>query len=274
MNLGSMNHPLSRRPAGPSFTLTRAEFRAEFRLTTLVTLPTIPCSPSEHSSDSAPLPGNGASVIERHGVSATPPPHGDHAREILEQVASGKRVSQRSLARDTGIALGLANLLIRRMVRQGWVRMIRVRRNRIRYLITPAGVAEKARRSRAHFAGSVRYYAQARDRIAQRFVTLSDEWPSGNNGSAEKRIVFCGAGEEAEIGYVCLQGTDLQLVGVIDDQPGKQFFGLPVRPYESLRAGRLADVPFDIIVVMSFADERPIRRRLAAVNCSASVFWI
>jgi DNA-binding MarR family transcriptional regulator len=199
---------------------------------------------------------------------------GDHAREILEQVASGKRVSQRSLARDTGIALGLANLLIHRMVQRGWVRLIRVRRNRIRYLITPAGIAEKARRSRAHFAGSIRYYAQARDRIAQRLLTLSDEWPAGTNGSGGKRIVFCGCGEEAEIGYVCLQGTDLQLVGVIDDQPRKQFFGLPVSPYESLRPGRLADVPFGMIVVMSFADERPIRRRLASVNCSAPVFWI
>ena len=137
----------------------------------------------------------------------------------------------------------------------------------------PAGIAEMARRSRAPFAGSVRYYAQARDRIAQRLLTLSDEWPAGGNGSS-KRIVFCGAGEEAEIGYVCLQGTDLQLVGVVDDQPRKQFFGLPVNPYESLGAGRLADVAFDIIVVMSFADERRIRRRLASVNCSAPVFWI
>lgn len=202
-----------------------------------------------------------------------PRSHADHAREILEQVASGKRVSQRSLARDTGIALGLANLLIRRMVRQGWVRIIRVRPNRIRYLITPAGIAEKARRSRAHLAGSVRYYAQARDRIAQRLLTLSAEWPAGSDGSG-KRIVFCGAGEEAEIGYVCLQGTDLQLVGVIDDQPGKRFFGLSVSPYEALTPGRLGDVPFDIIVVMSFGDERPIRRRLAAVNGSAPVFWI
>jgi hypothetical protein len=204
----------------------------------------------------------------------SPHSHADHAREILEQVASGKRVSQRSLARDTGIALGLANLLIRRMTRQGWVRMIRVRPNRIRYVITPAGLAEKARRSRAYLAGSIRYYAQARDRIAQRLLTLSTSWAPQMEGAAEKRIIFYGAGEEAEIGYVCLQATDLRLVGVVDDQPGKRFFGLPVSSFESLAPGRLGDVPFDILVVMSFADDTPIRRRLASVNYSASVFWI
>jgi hypothetical protein len=207
-------------------------------------------------------------------VSAIPHPNADHAREILEQVASGKRVSQRSLARDTGIALGLANLLVRRMIRQGWVRMIRVHPSRVRYLITPAGLAEKARRSRAHLAGSIRYYAQARDRIAQRLRTLSAEWPANGNGNAGKRIIFCGAGEEAEIGYVCLQGTDLQLVGVVDDRPGDRFFGLPVSPYDSLAPGRLGDVPFEIVVVMSVADERPIRRRLASLDYSAPVFWI
>ena len=198
----------------------------------------------------------------------------DHACAILEQVASGKQISQRSLARDSGIALGLANLLIRRMARQGWLRMVRVRPNRIRYLITPAGLAEIGRRSRAHLAGSIRYYAQTRDRIAQRLQTLSATWPVRSGAIPGKRIIFYGAGEEAEIGYVCLQGVDLQLVGVVDDQPGKQFFGLPVSSFDALSPCRLGDVPFDILVVMSFADETPIRRRLASVSYSAPVFWI
>lgn len=199
----------------------------------------------------------------------------DHSRVILEQVASGKRVSQRSLARDSGIALGLANLLVRRMVRQGWVRMVGVRPNRVRYLITPAGLAERARRSRAHLAGSIRYYAHARDRIAQRFASLSAEWPRVSHGNGDKRIVFCGAGEVAEIGYICLQGTDLRLVGVVDHCPGKQFFGLSVSPYAALSSGRLGEVPFDTLVVMSFDEETKVQRQLAGTGHPASgVFWI
>lgn len=204
-----------------------------------------------------------------------PRPAVDHSREILEQVATRKAVSQRSLARDTGIALGLANLLIRRMVRQGWVRMVRVRPNRVTYLITPAGLAEKARRSRAHLAGTVAQYVQARDRIGQRFAELSAAWPAARNGGRGKRIVFCGAGEVAEIGYVCLQRTDLQLVGVVESDPGRQFFGFPVQPYEALAPGRLGDVRFGMLVVMTFGDRRPVRQRLSLAGYpAASVFWI
>jgi hypothetical protein len=207
-------------------------------------------------------------------VSALTGSGADHARTILEQVASGKHISQRSLARESGIALGLANLLVRRMARRGWVRMVRLRPNRIRYLITPAGAAEIARRSRAHLADSMSSYAQARDRIAQRLCTLSAEWC--NRGADDrKRIVFLGGGEEAEIGYVCLQQTDLELVGVVDGCGGKRFFGRPVSSLDALAPGRLGDLPFDVLVVMSFGDEKKIRRQLsAAAYPISSVFWI
>jgi DNA-binding MarR family transcriptional regulator len=199
----------------------------------------------------------------------------DPSREILEQVAFGNGVSQRSLARSTGIALGLANLLIRRMVGKGWVRMVPVRPNRVSYVITPAGRAEKARRSRAYLAGSVQHYVRVRDQISQRFASLSAEWSVRENRNAEKRIVFCGAGDVAEIGYFCLQGTDLQLAGVVDHCAGKPFFGMSVSPYEALAPGTLGDVPFQTLVVMSFSDVARIRRQLARVGYPASrVFWI
>jgi DNA-binding MarR family transcriptional regulator len=54
--------------------------------------------------------------------------------------------SQRSLSRDMGIALGLTNLIIRRLVHKGWVRIIRIKPNRVRYLLTPAGIAELSSR--------------------------------------------------------------------------------------------------------------------------------
>jgi hypothetical protein len=207
----------------------------------------------------------------------SPLPHvpPDHSCRILEQVASRTPISQRTLARDTGIALGLANLLVRRMVADGWLQMIRVGPNRVRYLITPAGLAERDRRRRAHLAGSVRYYAEARDRISERFATLSAEWQPDARGSGEKRIVFCCAGEVAEIGYVCLQRTDLVLVGVVDAAPGHSFFGVPVSPFEALAPGRIGDVPFDRLVITSFDDQAAISRLLDARGLrGASVFWL
>jgi hypothetical protein len=195
-----------------------------------------------------------------------------HVHRLLEEIENGRGVSQRLLSRRLGIALGLTNLLIRRVVRKGWVRMIQIKPNRVSYLITPAGLSEKARMSRAYLAYSIRFYADARDRIARRFQELSEEWPAGET---EKRIVFYGAGEVAEIGYVCIHSTDLKLVGIVDPGERRRFFGLDVCPASQLQAKMLGDVPFGRLIVMSFGDRTDLERQLAALDYpAADVAWI
>ena len=91
--------------------------------------------------------------------------HDQHVHRLLTEIETHAQVSQRSLAQSLGIALGLTNLLLHRIVRKGWVRMVHIKANRVRYLLTPAGLAEKARMSRDSLNYSVRFYAEARDRI-------------------------------------------------------------------------------------------------------------
>jgi hypothetical protein len=167
-------------------------------------------------------------------------------------------MSQRTLSRNVGIALGLTNLLLRRVVHKGWVKVTSIQRNRVRYLITPAGIAEKTRISREYLASSVKLYSEARDRILRTLAGLSGQWPDVD----AKRIVFFGGGEVAEIAYVCLQETDLQLVGVVDDARAKPFFGVPVHPVDRLQSSTLDGVPYGRIIVMSFTDHAAIRRTL------------
>ncbi|MSO30111.1 MAG: winged helix-turn-helix transcriptional regulator [Acidobacteria bacterium] len=175
-----------------------------------------------------------------------------HARRILDVFELEHGVSQRSLSKELGIALGLTNLLVKRLVHKGWVRVIQIKPNRVRYLITPAGIVEKTRMSRAYFDSSVQFYKQTRDRIQQQFSVLSSTWPDTGATGLPKRIVFYGAGEVAEIGYICLVETDLQLVGVVDATRTKPFFGLKVCSPEQLDRLVLNGQPFDRLVVMSF----------------------
>ena len=158
------------------------------------------------------------------------------------------------------MALGLTNLLVRRLASKGYIKVIGIQRNRLRYLLTPAGVAEKARISREYLANTVRLYTETRDRIRGSLDRLSSEWP--DPADPQKRIVFYGAGEVAEIGYVGLQGTDLRLVGVVDDYVERPFFGLPVQPPSALAAGTLAGEPYERIVLMSFRKSELMMRRL------------
>ena len=194
--------------------------------------------------------------------------HDQHTHKLLAAIEADQHQSQRSLARSLGIALGLTNLLLRRLVRKGWVRMIHIKPNRVRYLLTPTGIAEKARMSRDSLQYSVRFYADARSRIRDQFAKL------GSNGTQDavaagggRRIVFFGAGEVAEIGYVCLQETELDLIGVIGDTRRARFFNVPIYPLTELRGQQLAGELFDWLLVMSFDD----RERTAATLQAADV---
>ena len=209
-------------------------------------------------------------------MSSTPTPtHERHSLRILDAVESDHHVSQRSLASELGIALGLTNLLVKRPLRKGWVRVIHVKPNRVRYLITPAGIAEKTRMSRAYFESSVQFYRQTRDRIQQQFSALSTNWPGDGATGLRKRIVFYGAGEVAEIGYVCLVETDLQLVGVVDVARTKPFFGLDVCAPEHLDGLALGGQAFDRLVVMSFGNTDALRAEILALRVPLDrVFWL
>lgn len=198
--------------------------------------------------------------------------HADYFRILLEEIEAGNGRSQRSLAKQLGIALGLTNLLLRQIIRRGWIRMVQIKPNRVVYLITPAGLAEKAQMSRDYLVYSARFYVSARDRLLEAFGALSEAWPTQDTPC---RVAFYGAGEIAEIGYVCLHSTDLTLVGVVDETRGTPFFGLPVRRPHDLAKNQLAGVPFDRLVVMVLDNLADVERTLevAAVPREA-VFWL
>lgn len=198
--------------------------------------------------------------------------HEHHSRRILDAFETGQGVSQRRLAKDLGIALGLTNLLVKRLVRKGWVRVISINPNRVRYLITPTGLAEKTRMSRAYFEQSVGFYQQTRDRIREQFAMVAN---SADRAPQPTRIVFYGAGEVAEIGYICLADRELRLVGVIDKSRTKTFFGFPVHRAEDIADLTLNGEPFDHLVVMSFAVTEALKAEVAALGVPPErVVWL
>ena len=203
------------------------------------------------------------------------PSHDDYHQHILSRIEAGAPITQRSLAKELGIALGLTNLLIHRVIKKGWVKAVNVRRNRIHYLITPEGIAEKARVTRAYFDNTMRLYTETRDQIRQNLDRLSYTWPADHLPAGQKRIVFYGCGEVAEIAFICLDGTDLRLVGVVDDKRQKPFFGIPVHPPIALSGDHLNGYEFGRLVVTSFRRADDIRARLETSGYPLErVFWL
>lgn len=189
-------------------------------------------------------------------------PHSEieYDRKVLQAIASGQRVTQRALSSDLGVALGLTNLLIRRLVAKGYVKVSGIGTRHIRYLMTASGWEALAHATRRSLESTVHLYTETREQIRGSLSAIStrcDMDPSG-----QKRVVFYGAGDVAEIAYVSLQGTDLTLVGVVDDRRTGRFFDVQICPPDQLAAETIGTVPYGHVVVTSLRHADAIRARI------------
>jgi len=173
--------------------------------------------------------------------------HDERELEILTAIEEGTPLTQRVLAQRLGVALGLANLYVKRLVSKGFIKVREFptkpyARKRLRYVLTPQGVAEKARLTYEYMGYSLRLYRRTRENLREGMAQLH------RNGM--KRVALYGVGEATELAYLTLREFGLEPVGIFAREAGGQFLGFPVRS-----VAELAEEDFDGIVVATF--ERP-----------------
>ena len=154
---------------------------------------------------------------------------------LLEAVHQDGRVTQRGLAGKLGMALGLANVYLKRMVHKGFIKVVNVQPNRITYLVTPRGIAEKARLTYEFMDYSLHLYGEVRQHLRTALQACAE---------AGKRVAICGSGEAAELAYLSLKESGLEPVAVFDHEGRREFLGMPVLPIADH-----ATVEFDLIIV-------------------------
>lgn len=161
---------------------------------------------------------------------------------ILSAIAENDRLTQRHLARELGVTVSLANLYVRRLALKGFIRVINLRANRLRYLLTPKGIAEKSRLTYSYMSRTFERYREARRSLQAALHPMTED--------GHKRIAFYGTGEAAEVAYMCLKEVGLDLAAVFEREDGEKFLGLPIR-----RVEKLSPHEFDRVVVTSFISQ-------------------
>jgi DNA-binding Lrp family transcriptional regulator len=154
---------------------------------------------------------------------------------LLEAVEENSRITQRGLATKLGIALGLTNIYLKRLVRKGYIKCVNVQSNRLTYLITPRGIAEKARLTYEFIDYSLHLYAEVRQHMRE---MLAERAVSGC------RVAIFGRGEAAELAYLSLKEFRLEPIAIFDESGGHEFLGIQVRPISEH-----AEVAYDLMVV-------------------------
>lgn len=136
--------------------------------------------------------------------------------EALEQEAS---ITQRNLATRLGIALGLTNLYLKRLIRKGYIKCVTVSPNRLVYSLTPKGMARKARLTYEFMKYSLDFYRDARQHLRRSLMQAV---------TPQKRVAIYGTGDAAELVFLLIREMGLELVAVFGPEQDGRFLGLPV----------------------------------------------
>lgn len=170
---------------------------------------------------------------------------------VLSAIEKNSSVTQRHVANELGVALGLVNSYLKRSIKKGFVKIRHAPANRYAYYLTPAGFSEKSRLTAEYLSGSFHFFRNARQecaRILEQCVELGHH-----------KIILTGASDLAEIVYLCAQEHTIEIVGVFDTEMADQsFFTLPV--FGELKSfGK-----FDAIVVTSLSEPQSVYNDLVA----------
>ena len=140
--------------------------------------------------------------------------------ELLAAVDGGDSLTQRHLAQRLGVALGLANLCVKRCVRKGLIKSKLAPPNRYFYFLTRKGFAEKGRLTAKYLSHSFEFYRQAALACGEVFQTCA--------ANGRTRVLLCGASELAEIASLRAREHGITLLGIYDPRHAQtRFLDLP-----------------------------------------------
>jgi DNA-binding MarR family transcriptional regulator len=178
--------------------------------------------------------------------------------DLLTAVEADEQHSQRSLARDLGIALGLTNAYIKRCVKRGWIKASQAPTNRYAYYLTPKGFSEKSRLTARYLKSSFSFYRMARNELDELFEHAVD--------AGHRRVVLAGRSELAEIAVLCAAQYPIEIAAVIDAGNEPSFLGIPL--VSDIKAVRSVD---GIIVTDTKAGQETYDK-MVRIEASVPVF--
>lgn len=181
-----------------------------------------------------------------------------HTLRIMEEIDNDYTPSQRDLSRKLNISLGLVNSFIKRLVNKGYLKITNIPKNRLKYILTPKGAAEKTHLTYQYIQYSFDFYKKTRGKLRKLFKDLMAQ--------GVRRVVFYGKSDFAEIAFISLQETSIVMIAIVDDnKTGDVFLGSAVK-----NPAIIDSLSFDRILITSMNKEDTTLERLLKIGIPRS----
>jgi DNA-binding MarR family transcriptional regulator len=165
---------------------------------------------------------------------------------LLDAVEQDRAHSQRLLASELGIALGLVNAYLKRCVKKGLIKVRQAPARRFAYYLTPQGFAEKSRLTVEYLSYSFSFFRQAKNDCSRLMQSART--------AGVRTVVLAGQSDLAEIAALCAIEQDVEIVGVVQPEANSLFIGVTVFPnYEAVSK------PFDAVIITDLLNARETR---------------
>ena len=156
---------------------------------------------------------------------------------LLTSVEADGARSQRRIAADLGVALGLVNAYLKRSIKKGLVKVSQAPARRYAYYLTPQGFSEKSRLTIEYLSSSFSLFRKAKEEYGKIFDRA--------HALGFDRIVLAGKSDLCEIAILCALDSPISIIAVVDpEEATSRFVGVNVVPSYT----EVAE-PFDAVVV-------------------------
>ena len=140
---------------------------------------------------------------------------------VLSAAGDDKNMSQRGLALELGVALGIVNAYVKRCVRKGLLKVSQAPARRYAYYLTPEGFTEKSRLTAEYLTHSFSFFRKTRSDCS---ALLSQAKTAG-----WRRLAIAGVSDVTEVAALCAMEAELEIVCIVDTGGvPRRFVGRPV----------------------------------------------
>ena len=184
---------------------------------------------------------------------------------VMDALVEERQVTQRELARRTGLNLKKVNYCLHKLLEKGHIKFQRAVHNPDKrsylYILTPAGLRAKSHLTYNFLKVTLGFYNEVEERVRRCLQEMA--------GAGVRQLVLCGISDAARIVMDLVEGSEIQVVGVLDDMyMDTSFNGAPV-----LRAAELKAQAWDGVLITALDELEAVEAQLRDRGLMEEQIW-
>lgn len=122
--------------------------------------------------------------------------------KIINEIDRDLNITQRGISKNSGMSLGMTNIILKKLINKGYVKVKQLNKKKVQYFLTPKGFTEKARKSYCYTLKTMEILKTMKLKIQ---AIVLKEYKKG-----QRKFVIWGKGELADLVEISLRDLEKQ----------------------------------------------------------------